>query len=66
MSIPALPAWLPDLTLLDLRLGAHTLRPALLARGRYHPFEVLRGDPALVQTRAAGELRRQLRDGGAA
>ena len=63
---PWLPPWLPDLTLLDLRLGAHTLDLRFWREGDTTRHEVLRGDPALVQTRAAGELRRQLRDGGAA
>ena len=35
-SIPHLPAWLPDVTLLDLRLGQRSVRHPLLARGREH------------------------------
>ncbi|MGC8476277.1 MAG: hypothetical protein ACP5NP_07980, partial [Acetobacteraceae bacterium] len=58
--------WLPDLTLRDLRLGAHTLDIRFSREGDVTRHEVLRGDPALVQVRDAGELRRRLRDGSAA
>jgi glycogen debranching enzyme len=60
---PWLPPWLPDLTLLDLRLGSHTLDLRFHRVGDTTEYEVLRGDPALVQRRDAGELRRRLRDG---
>ena len=63
---PWLPPWLPDLTLTDLRLGGHTLDIRFHREGDVTNHEVLRGDPTLVQTRDAGELRRRLRDGTAA
>ncbi len=60
---PWLPPWLPDLTVSDIRLGAHTLDIRFWRDGDTTRHEVLRGDAALVQRRDAGELRRRLRDG---
>ena len=60
---PYLPAWLPDLTLNDLRLGEHTLDLRFWREGEVTRHEVLRGDPALVKRRDSEELRRRLRDG---
>ena len=63
---PWLPPWLPDLTLIDVRLGAHTLDLRFWRDGDVTRHEVLRGDPALVKPRDAGELRRRLAEGTAA
>lgn len=63
---PWLPPWLPDLTLIDVRLGAHTLDLRFWRDGDVTRHEVLRGDPALVKPRDAGELRRRLAEGSAA
>ena len=60
---PHLPAWLPDLTLNDLRLGEHTLDLRFWREGEVTRHEVLRGDPSLVKRRDSEELRRRLRDG---
>ena len=60
---PYLPAWLPDLTLNDLRLGEHTLDLRFWREGEVTRHEVLRGDPSLVKRRDSEELRRRLRDG---
>ncbi len=51
---PVLPEWLPDLTLLGVRLGPHQLDLAF-KRGEDGgtEMEVLRGDPALVRRRGA-------------
>ena len=45
---PHLPAWLPDVTLHDLRVGRHVLDIAFRREGDATVFEVLRGDPACV------------------
>jgi hypothetical protein len=48
---PSLPSWLPDLTIQDIRLGHHTLTIRFwLAAGETH-FEVLNGDPNVVERR---------------
>ena len=51
---PLLPAWLPDLTLLDLRLGAHRFDIRFWREGEGTRFEVLRGDPGMVERNNAG------------
>jgi glycogen debranching enzyme len=45
---PALPDWLPDLTLRDLRVGNDTFDLRFTRQGPGTEFEVLRGDPARV------------------
>ena len=45
---PALPEWLPDLTLRDLRVGKDVFDIRFTRRGDETVFEVLRGDPARV------------------
>ncbi len=51
---PTLPSWLPDITLLDLRFGAHTLDIAFRREGDTTTFEVLRGDASVVVRRPRG------------
>ena len=46
---PALPAWLPDITLLDLRLGQHRFDLRFWRDGDATRFEVLRGPARLVE-----------------
>ena len=51
---PSLPRWLPDLTLLDLRLGTELFDIRFWHDGDETRFEVLRGDPEAVQARRFG------------
>jgi hypothetical protein len=59
---PHLPPWLPDMTLLDLRLGQSVLDIRFWREGDSTQFEVLRGDPDAVEVRsislASNELSR--------
>jgi hypothetical protein len=45
---PLLPAWLPDLTLLDLHVGRHRFDIRFWRDGDETQFEVLKGDPKAV------------------
>lgn len=49
---PVLPDWLPDLTLLGLRLGGNAFDIRFWREGEETRHEVLRGDPAVVVRRA--------------
>jgi hypothetical protein len=49
---PALPDWMPDVTLKDMRLGGHTLDLRFWRDGPKTHWEVLRGDPSLVAQRS--------------
>jgi glycogen debranching enzyme len=58
---PELPAWLPDITLTDLRLGRRHFDIRFRRDGDATTFEVLRGNAEMVQYRSsvlAGELLR--------
>jgi glycogen debranching enzyme len=48
---PYLPAWLPDLTVYDLRIGKHMLDIRFWREGEQTAFEVIKGDPKLVEHR---------------
>jgi hypothetical protein len=48
---PELPGWLPDLTVMDLRVQRHTFDIRFWREGEATHFKVLRGDPALVERR---------------
>ncbi|MGE0419310.1 MAG: glycogen debranching N-terminal domain-containing protein [Acetobacteraceae bacterium] len=48
---PTLPTWLPDITLSDIRVGAHELDIAFRRQDDRTVFEVLRGDASIVQHR---------------
>jgi len=51
---PSMPAWLPDLTVLDLRVGGARFDIRFWREGEETQFEVLRGDPKAVQRRSFG------------
>jgi glycogen debranching enzyme len=51
---PLLPTWLPDLTLMDLRLGGQRLDIRFWRDGEETRFEVLQGDPNAVERRSFG------------
>jgi glycogen debranching enzyme len=46
---PLLPTWLPDLTVQDLRVGKHKLDVRFWREGEQTEFEVIKGDPKLVE-----------------
>jgi hypothetical protein len=46
---PALPLWLPDLTVRDLRIGKHKLDMRFWREGGETAFEVTKGDASLVE-----------------
>ncbi|MCL2430823.1 MAG: amylo-alpha-1,6-glucosidase [Alphaproteobacteria bacterium] len=46
---PNLPAWLPDLTVRDLRIGGHTLDIRFWREDGDTAFEVIKGDPGVVR-----------------
>jgi hypothetical protein len=46
---PSLPAWLPDLTLRDLRIGKHIFEIRFSRRDDQTHFEVLKGDAGIVE-----------------
>jgi hypothetical protein len=48
---PALPDWMPDVTLIDLRLGCKTMDLRFWRDGEQTRFEVLRGDASSVVLR---------------
>ena len=45
---PVLPEWLPDLTVMDLRVGEQTFDIRFWRDGKETRYEVLRGDPAAI------------------
>ena len=49
---PLLPKWLPDLTVLDLRVGQHRFDIRFWRDGEESQFEVLQGDPKAVERRS--------------
>ncbi len=60
---PLLPSWLPDITLLDLRLGTHRLDIGFRRDGETTRFEVLRGDAKLVEHASYASCFDRLRTG---
>lgn len=52
---PALPHWLPDVTLSNLRIGAHNLCVRFWLDGTITRFEVLTGDASIVERRPFNE-----------
>jgi hypothetical protein len=67
---PLLPAWLPDLTMRNLRIGRHKLDIRFWREDAQTAFEVIKGEPGLVerceiaskiaQLRAPSDLTRPL------
>ena len=57
---PDLPAWLPDVTLTDLRLGRRHLDIRFSRDGKKTMWEVLRGDAKVVRHQSAIETREAL------
>jgi glycogen debranching enzyme len=51
---PSLPAWLPDLTVLDLRVGGHRFDIRFWRDGPKTQFEVLQGDPTALERSSFG------------
>jgi len=56
---PLLPKWLPDLTVLDLRVGRHRFDIRFWRDGDHTQFEVLEGDPSAVERRSFGAQLKQ-------
>ena len=46
---PSLPMWLPDLTVQDIRVGKHKLDIRFWREEEKTAFEVIKGDPKLVE-----------------
>ncbi len=61
---PALPDWLPEITLTDLRLGRRRFDLHFRRDGDSTQVEVLRGDRHVVERRSAQWLAERLRTGG--
>jgi glycogen debranching enzyme len=61
---PALPAWLPDVTLIDIRLGQRHLDIRFRRDGERTVWEVLRGNATVVHQRSWAEVANELRGGG--
>jgi glycogen debranching enzyme len=53
---PALPAWLPDVTLIDLRLGRRRFDIRFFRDGKETVFEVLKGKRGMVERKAVCTL----------
>ena len=58
---PSLPAWLPDLTVHDLRIGQHKLDIRFWSEGVETAFEVIKGDPNVVERCDIASKAEQLR-----
>jgi glycogen debranching enzyme len=58
---PLLPAWLPDLTVLDLRVGGHCFDIRFWREGPKTQFEVLQGNPKAIERSSFGANFGQLK-----
>jgi glycogen debranching enzyme len=58
---PLLPAWLPDLTVLDLRVGGHCFDIRFWREGPKTQFEVLQGNPKAIERSSFGANFSQLK-----
>jgi hypothetical protein len=58
---PYLPAWLPDLTVHDLRIGKHILGIRFWREGEHTAFDVIKGDRKLVERRDIASKGTRLR-----
>jgi glycogen debranching enzyme len=54
---PALPDWLPDVTLIDLRLGRRRFDISFWRDGKDTLFRVLKGEPAAVERMSVAQFR---------
>jgi glycogen debranching enzyme len=59
---PALPDWLPDITLTDLRLGQECFDIRFWREGKKTEFEVLTGQRGAVERKSMSDLGRTARD----
>jgi glycogen debranching enzyme len=60
---PLLPRWLPDLTVQDLRVGKHKIDIRFWREDEQTAFEVIKGDPKLVERCDVASKFAQLRTG---
>jgi hypothetical protein len=60
---PSLPSWLPDLTMHDLRVGKHEVDIRFWREDKQTAFEVIKGDPKLVERCDVASKVAQLRTG---
>ncbi len=60
---PCLPDWLPDIELIDLRVGKHVLDIRFWREGTDTRFKVTRGNAKIVEARGAVEASDMLRNG---
>ena len=58
---PSLPYWLPDLRVRDLRIGKHKLDIRFWTEGDETEFEVIKGDPKVVERCELGSALAHLR-----
>ena len=58
---PSLPVWLPDLTVQNLRVGKHKLDIRFWREDEQTAFEVIKGDPKLVERCDVGSTVARLR-----
>jgi glycogen debranching enzyme len=57
---PSLPAWLPDLTMRDLRIGKEKIDIRFWRKGEETAFAVIKGDPNLVEHCPIGDSFAQM------
>jgi glycogen debranching enzyme len=62
---PLLPEWLPDLTVSDLRVGAHAFDIRFWRDGTETKFEVVRGNARAVERSSAGTQAERLKSASA-
>src|SRR2546426_11008631 len=58
---PSLPAWLPDLTVRDLRIGGHKFDIRFWREGEQTAVDVIKGDPKLGERCDGASKGAQLR-----
>jgi glycogen debranching enzyme len=60
---PVLPAWLPDLTVRDLHIGKHKIDIRFWGEGEETAFQVIKGDPKLVERCVIASKAAELKTG---
>ena len=60
---PALPGWLPDVTLSNLKIGKNSLSVRFWLEGTETSYEVLAGDASIIERRPFGEAWEAARPG---